>query len=287
VVALAVAIRQPQRRRTAVGVILMVTGSVMFAVIIITLQDSRIAGFSTFAQTILGRLRVRTAGNNINLWTFDYYRRLARFYAAYLPFLICAAAFFWIAIKRGYRDVPALFRRAAVPLAISLLAVVTDHVVLANHTAVHIFTTLNTLVPIAIVIALAAVAFYESSADLRQTTGVICGTILLCMAISTGEYYFAYRNRPHPFRTSASGILASAAPDDVIFASGNGFRLDTDMVVPQLLYYLGHNVEVVGGEAEAGRYLTLHGFRRGVLARLNQDYTVAGVEVVTPASGVK
>jgi hypothetical protein len=283
VVSLAAAIRFPHRRRTAVGVLLLACLGVAIAIAIIIFQYSRIQGFSPFVHTILGRLRERTSGNNVSLWSFDYYRRLSRFYVAYLPFVICAAAFLWLAIRRGYRGVPQLFRRAAAPLAISILAVITDHVVLANHTAIHIFTTLNTLVPIAILTGLAVLAYLESTANLRRDAVVAASAILICMAVSTGEYYFAYRGRPHPFRKSASEILASAKPDDVIFATGNGFSLGTDIVVPQLIYYLNHNVEVVDSAAAASQYLGTHGFSRGVLAHLNQDYTVSEVEAVNSA----
>jgi hypothetical protein len=280
VVAFTIALRAPQRRRTAVAVLLLACVGVAIAILVTVLQDARIAGFDQFEHTILGRLHERTGGKNINPLTFDYYRRLARFYAAYLPFLIAAGAFFAIAVRRGYRGIPDLFRKAGIPLAISLLAVLADHLILANHTAIHIFTTLNTLVPIAIVCGLGAIALCESGADLRRNSLAVTAVVLLCAAISTGEYYLAYRNRPHPFRTSAATILAAAAPDDVIFAAGNGYRMDKDMVVPQMIYYLQRNVEVVAGEPEAAQFLAAHGLQRGVLARLNEDYTVGGIQVI-------
>jgi hypothetical protein len=50
------------------------------------------------------------------------------------------------------------------------------------------------------------------------------------------------------------------------------------------LFYLRHNVEVVGSQSEAQTYLNCHPFSRGVLIYLDRDYRVTHLAAVTKIS---
>jgi hypothetical protein len=259
---------------------------VALAIALTVIQDSTIAGWHPFIHAILGRLKVRNGGFGKGITSLFYYRQLLRFYASYLPFLLLAGGLFVCALRRGgrwNRDLRPFPKGSEMVVAVALLALCADHIVLSNHTALHIFTTLNALPPLAILVGISITAYLETSQRVRRDGIVVCMALALCIGASIFEYEYAYRNRPHPrffFNESASAINAASEQSDVIFATGNRFQMAAEFIVPEMLYYLRRNVEVVASEADAYLYLANHPFRRGILARLNRDFSVAEIKVL-------
>jgi hypothetical protein len=170
--------------------------------------------------------------------------------------------------------------RTGLALVISTLAVVIDHVVLANHTSQQSFTTLNSLVPIATLTGTAVLALLETSANVRRDTIRVSAALVLCALASIAEYYVAYLHRPHPYTAAASAIQAVMQPSDVLLSTGDGFQMPSDFPIPQLLFYLRHNVKVVSSEAEAQQYVSCHPGNRGVLTYLTPDYRVTRIAII-------
>lgn len=258
--------------------------SVFLAVAVILLQDARINGAQPFFHTILGRFRVRAGASSagLGLTTAGYYRNMARFYFAYLPYILLAIALGVIARRRAKQHAWDVFQRFNVAFRISLFALVLDHLILANHTSQQSFTTLNSLPPIGILLGAAVAAFLETTPNLKRDLAALTAALGLCIAISAGEYYAAYLHRPHPFVTATAVVLNRARPGDVLFATGDGFKMPSDFIIPQFLFYLRHNMLVVQNKAEAGQFLACHHFPRGVLAHITDQYAVSGVEQVDP-----
>ncbi len=269
-------------RAIALRVASLCVASVVLAVSVLALQDSRINGFQPFVHTILGRFRVRAGASSagLGLTTSGYYRNMARFYFAYLPYILLAIGLIIVARRRAKQGAWEILQRAGVAFRISLFALVLDHLILANHTSQQSFTTLNALVPIGILAGLAVAAFLETSSHLKRDLSAVALGFLLCIGISIGEYYVAYMHRPQPYRTASLRILQPAEPSDVLFATGDGFKMPSDFIIPQFLFYLRHNVLVVQDKQEADQFLACHGFTRGVLAHVTDQYAVSGVETL-------
>jgi hypothetical protein len=285
VVASAVALRDRSKLRRGAGVVSICCAGVVVAILVTVAQDAEIAGWQPFWHAIMGRLQVRSGGTGQGITSLFYYRQLFRFYSSDAPFLVLTTLLLTLTFRRGRT---AVLGRAGIALAISLVAVCVDHVILSNHTSVHIFTTINTLPSIAILCALSVTAFLETSKRERRDAAAICVALALCITASSVEYWYAYRNRPHPFLATASAIAAVSRPSDVIFATGRDFQLPIDFIVPQMLYYLRRNVVAVENESEAYEYLATHSFPRGVLARFNSDFTVADMKALdSPVAGGK
>ena len=289
VATLAVTLRRRMNRRTGFGIAGLCCIAVALAAAIIIAQDSRINGLHPFLSVILGRFKVRagaSAAAGLGLTTFGYYRNLARFYLAYAPFFLLSIALIVIIRRRRSMDEirQQVLARTGLVLIISTLAVIVDHIVLANHTSQQSFTTLNSLVPLAILTGTAVLALLETSANFRRDLLGVSGALALCVGVSVAGYYAVYLHRPHPFSTVARAMQRSAKSDDVLFSTGDGFKMPSDFAIPQLLYYLGHNVQVVADEEEAVNYLACHPFQRGILIYLSADYSVVRTAVVRKTS---
>ena len=289
VVVLAVAARKRLDRRIALGIAALCGLAVVLAAAIIVAQDSRIAGLQPFLTIILGRFKVRvgaSASTGLGLNTIGYYRNMARFYLAYAPFLLLSLILIAIIRRRKDRDDlrRQILSRTGLALVISTLAVLIDHIVLANHTSQQSFTTLNSLVPIAILVGTAVLALLETSTNVRRQLVIAVAGLVLCSLISVAGYYVAYLHRPQPYTAIASAVRSIAQPNDVLFSTGDGFTMPSDFAIPQLLFYLRHNVEVVGSQSEAQTYLNCHPFSRGVLIYLDRDYRVTHLAAVTKIS---
>ena len=280
--------RRPSQQRAALlGIAAECCAAVTCAIALLLLMDSRIAGLGPFASAILGRFKVRIGAGDtgLGLNTLGYYRNMARFYSAYLPFLLLSAGVGWTAWRRSRERAVAAMRPARAAFAISTLALLMDHLILANHTSQQNFTTLNSLVPIGIFAAFCAAAFFETSTRVGADRAWFATGLAACVAISIVGYYYAYRDRPHPFRAAAAEMTAHAAPNDVFFATGAGFEMPDAYMIPQMLFYARHNIKVVKSRDEAARFLTARHFGHGVLAYVTEDYAVTKIEQVTPTIG--
>jgi hypothetical protein len=270
------------RRSTGMKVAALCGVCVVLAIAIFCWQNSRIAGFDAFFHAVFGRLkeRVGKSSNGLGLNTFGYYESLARFYAGYLPFLLVIACLLALSIRtKGAQLLRTRFGLAVIPLIISTLAVVLDHLALANHTAAHCFTTLNDLVPIALLMAFSVAWFLETRGNGVRAAVLVCSLLAGCMIAGTATYYAAYLHRPRPYRTAASSILSVARPLDVMFT--------TSGTVPSrsILYYVGRNFQVVRDEADAAEYLSCHQFQHGTLVNISDNWTVEESEVLPSRSG--
>ncbi len=274
-----------ENRRMLLGIAGLCCAAVACAIASILIMDSRIAGLAPFAAAIVGRFKVRIGAGDtgLGLNTLGYYRNMARFYSAYLPFILLSGLLAWFAFRRSRLQARAAMLPAGAALVIATLAVLMDHLILANHTSQQNFTTLNGLVPIAIFAAAAASAFFETSQDVRRDQYLIFSGLAVCIAVSIAGYYYAYSNRPHPFRAAASAMTERAHPSDVFFAVGYGFNMPDDGMIPQMLFYARHNIRVVKNKGEASEYLASHQFAHGILAYVTKDFQVIKVDDVAPS----
>jgi hypothetical protein len=247
------------------------------------LQNSRIGGFGAFLQTARGRAaeRIGASAKGMGLTSLDYYRSVAKYYVGYAPFLLASGILLLVSLRKGGEQTLRLvLRRVGVPLLISTLAVVVDHLVLANHTAAHSFTTLNDLVPIGLLMTVAVTVFLRTmntNSEGARSSLIVCGLLAASLFASVGEYYIVYFHRPHPFRTAGARILSAAQPSDVLFATWD------NAIVRQMIFYTGRNIELVSNANEAARYLSCHRFGRGTLAYFREDWTVEKTDVILPS----
>lgn len=288
-VSLALAWRHARLRSTGLAIAAVCCVCVALAIAVLILQDSRIAGFQPFWQTIFGRLRVRSgfdAKSGLGLLSFGYYRNLARFYSAYAAFIALGAGALWTAWRRNRPVTLALVRSQVVLFSIAAGAVVLDHLILAHHTAQQSFTTLNALVPVGILVTVGCTALIEVSSNARRAERVIAVLTGLCILISVLEYRWAYFNRPHPFLAAANTIRDAVQPSDVVFMIGDGFDAPNDFPIPQLLIYLKRNMEVVKRAEECAPYLRAHSLSKGILVHLTEQYAVTAIDVVDAGGNV-
>lgn len=284
-VVLAVTFRRRIDRRTGFGIAALCCLAVVLAGVIIVAQDSRINGLQPFLTIILGRFKVRvgaSAAAGLGLTTFGYYRNLARFYLAYAPFLLLSMVLIVIIRRRQSMDEirQNVLARTGLALIISMFAVLIDHLVLANHTSQQSFTTLNSLVPIGILTGTAVLALIETSTRVRRDMIAVSTALVLCAGVCVAEYYVAYLHRPHPYTEVAAAIQAVALPSDLLLSTGDGFQMPSDFAIPQLLFYLRHNVKVVSSEAEANQYVACHLGERGILTYLTPNYHVTRIAII-------
>lgn len=284
VVALYLAIQRRRDRKTCFLIAVLCCVAVTAALVTIIAQDSRINGAQAFFATIFGRLRVRAGFDSkegLGLTTFAYYRSMARFYSAYFQFLCLGIAALWMAWRTDREATRRILRNCSTPFAVAALAVLIDHLILAHHTAQQSFTTLNGLVPIAIGAGAGVTAYFETSANRQQAARRIAVALSLCVLVSTAEYYWAYSNRPHPFRTAADEINAVVRPTDGLFAIGDsGFQPDNSAMIPQLLIYVRRNIRVVNSVSEAERIAAANAMPRAVVFYITSDYHVTRVEAI-------
>ncbi len=287
VVALYLAIKRRVDQKTCFAIAALCCVTVAAALLTIIAQDSRINGAQAFFATIFGRLRVRAGFDSkegLGLTTFAYYRNMARFYSAYFQFLCLGVTTLWMAWRKDREATTRLLRICSVPFSVAALAVLLDHLILAHHTAQQSFTTLNGIVPIAIVAGAGVTAYLETSANRQRASRFIGVALSLCVVVSTAEYYWAYSNRPHPFLAAANAINAVVRPTDGLYAIGDaGFQPDNSAMIPQLLIYVRRNIRVVNSLSEATQIAAANSLPRAVVFHITSDYQVTKVEAVDVA----
>jgi hypothetical protein len=251
-------------------------------------QYSSISGFRSFEAALLFRFidRAGLSGDvserGLTIWNLNSYRELAhRYIEQYGPqvMLICALLFVYFLFPQFVPHLKSMkkLRRA---LFLFGFPVVTDHVLLINHSAIHDYASLKS----AAVIAIVAVSLMQGLLLSRQANVSLAGHpgALTSSAMIT-RYQFAvvvvclvtissYLRNTHP-RTPEAYTLGQEIHRDsqfqqVVFLVRH---IPSEAATPNLIYFSGRNIQMVDGEEDARDFLRKHRRQEGLLFRASLD----------------
>lgn len=245
-------------------------------------QYSSIAGMRSFLRALAFRFVDRagmtthsTAG--YTFWSRHTYDRIVMLYNeqhAGLLLMIWGLGCVWMLTRRRLAF-PAWSGRGGRLILLFGLPVITDHLLLLNHTAIHNYANMKAA-PLLTVISVLLVAGAMSCAgsntmDSESTTvrknsliaRVSVITVVVCL-ISTGTYLEIRNNLDPSLSKLGAAIHSLAKPNQVVFLVK---RSAGDFVSPNLIYFSGRNILMIGDDREAEAFLAKHNEPRGVIFR--------------------
>ena len=165
---------------------------------------------------------------------------------------------------RGIHEGESLF------LYLSLVPVVSHHLLLPQWTAEHDYSIVKSMVFLAALIAwlFQKVATSRSTPRFRRIAVSLGLTYGLIASVYTYEREFARSSDPERYRDLGREIAAVALDSEVVFA------VSSELIVPQLVYSSGRNIQTVTSEAQAAQWLKRHGREKGRVFYFDSAYKV-------------
>jgi hypothetical protein len=259
--------------------------SVVLAGVLIFVEYSSIDGPQAFLGALASRFlrRAGISGSSeagLTLWNPDtYFYIYYRYREQYTPLLLLLGA-----LISMYFLVPRLSRSlrwtSEVQRALFLfgLPVVIDHILLANHTAIHNFATLKTapFLVVTVVVLMGGLVRHpwgEGNDSVRFPVLMRCTLAVAVVCLVATKRYLNERNDLNPaYSRLGMTIRQQSNPKQVIFllggesVSGNRLRY-----MSNLIYFAGRNVQAVDREEEARQFLERHEETEGVLFAADLD----------------
>ncbi len=252
-------------------------------------QYSQIAGVEEFLRratsTYLKRSGLSNALSldNSSLLNWKAWERVIRHYVngfGLLPFVFAIAAFA-IVCGKSIKDMAVRFgpmERAVVLL--SLLPIITHHLVFFDFTVIHDFSVLKDAVFLSL---LAGVLCYllQGMADggfaLSGRRQLLNKGLMLAFACSLlvgiGQFWKLNRDSNDNFRETGKLVARTAQPDEVIFAV-------MEELCPQIVFYAHRNIAEFWGEQSARELIRKNGARRGIIFEINEDGRCKGYRYI-------
>jgi len=243
------------------------------AVLLVFVEYSSIRGPNAFLKALAGRFISRggmtdSAEYGLTLWSADTYLAIYHQYREqYTPLLLLLVglAFVYFLIPRladSLRWTNEL-RRAAFLFG---LPVAIDHILLTNHTAIHSYAVLKTaplLVLVAVFLMDALVQHSWGTDRVSFPVWTRCAFAVAIICLVAMLKFVRERSDFYPGDSQlGTTIQQLCRPDQVVFLLRGPGRLGPS---PNLIYFAGRDVQLVGREEDARRFLERHGEKEGIL----------------------
>jgi len=239
-------------------------------------QYSQIAGVEEFLRratsTYLKRSGLSNALSldNSSLLNWKAWERVIRHYVngfGLLP-LVFAIAAFAIVCGKSIKDMAVRFgpMEHAVVL-LSLLPIVTHHLVFFDFTAIHDFSVLKDAVFFSLLAGMLCYLLYGLSDVLsgwRLLNGVLATAFACSLLIGIGQFWKFNRDSNDNFKETGKIVACTAKSNEVIFAVMEEF-------CPQIVFYAHRNIDEYWGEQSARELIRKNGARRGIIFEIDED----------------
>jgi len=264
--------------------------------VVVTIEYSSISGLRGFLLQLASRFEDRAGVSNasdkgLTLWNpHTYFGIASRYREQYTPLalLLFGFIFLYLFVPRLSRSLrwTTEVRRAAFLFG---LPVAIDHILLANHTAIHNYATLKAA-PFLVLIAVflmdnLAQHSWGQCTDQVQVSPLLtrCTLAVIVVCLAATAQYLHRRNDLHPANSRLGmAIRQQSSLNQVIFMLR---RKPGEGVSPNLIYFAGRNIQMVDREEDARWFLERHGETEGILfvADLEGDLT-ARPTIIRPDS---
>jgi len=252
-------------------------------------QYSQIAGVEEFLRratsTYLKRSGLSNALSldNSSLLNWKAWERVIRHYMngfGLLP-LVFAIAAFAIVCGKSIKDMAVHFgpmERAVVLL--SLLPIVTHHLVFFDFTAIHDFSVLKDAVFFSLLVGMLCYLLQGTANGGFAVNGrqqLLNKGLALAFACSLlvgiGQFWKLNRDSNDNFKETGKLVARTAKPDEVIFAV-------MEELCPQVVFYAHRNIDEYWGEQSARELIRKNGAKQGIIFELDEDGRCKGYRYI-------
>ena len=262
------------------------------AALLVFAEYSSINGPRAFLQTLAWRF-IRRGGFSpssqlgFTLWNVDTYLAIYhRYREQYTPLLLLIAGLVFV-----YFLVPRLAQSLRVTNEVQRAAflfglpVAMDHILLTNHTAIHNYAALKAapflvLVAVFLMDSLARYSWGSGGVSLSVSTRCALAVTIVCLMATMK--FLRERNDLMPGDSHlGTAIRQLSRPNQVVFLLVGPGKL---AISPNIFYFAGRDVQSVGREEDARRFLQQHAETEGILFAADLEGNLTGPPIVVRQS---